>query len=335
MMRYSVHIPTAASGLAHPVPFADVDEILQIIAVAEQLGYDGVWGNYHVTTQAYVREVWPSPPDYFDTTVVLATAAGRTARIELGTALLIPAFYQVPVLAKLAATLDRVSHGRFKLGVGLGAYREEFEAIWPRASATARRGVWLDEALEALRMLFDDGHATYRGEYVQFVNVDCYPRPVQNPFPLYVGGHNLQAIERAARWGQGWLPGWQPIDEMSRRIQLLRARTLAYGRPEHSVEVAPQLSVTIDETDFAAERRYWGSGLVRHRQSLDYTRRDLDQQVAANLIGSPATIRQKVADLEGIGVNHCCALWFSTDTVAEMISQMEWFAGEVMGAGKQ
>ncbi len=331
-MRFSVHIPTAAAGLAHPIPFATVDDLLQIAVSAERWGYTGVWGNYHVTTQAYVRERWADPPWYFDTTVVLAAIAATTTHLELGTALLLPAFYQLPVLAKLVATLDHVSHGRFRLGVGIGAYREEFEAIWPDRRG-ANRGVWLDESLAGLRTLFEERRATFEGRYVHFVDVECYPRPEQDPFPIYVGGHNLQAIERAARFGQGWLPGWQPLPEMAQRVQLLRERLAALGRPADAVEVAPQLSVTIDRTDTAAEQRYWDSGLVQHRSSLAYTGRDLSQQVDANLIGSPATIRQRVADLAGIGVDHCCALWFSTNTVDEMLRQMEWFAAEVIGNG--
>ena len=328
-MRFSVHLPTAAAGLAHPVPFATLDDIWQIAHAAERLRFHGVWGNYHVTTQAYVRELWAQPPDYFDTTIVLASIASRTERIALGTALLLPAFYQLPVLAKLVATLDRASHGRFRLGVGIGAYREEFEKLWPHL-AGVNRGLWLDESLAGLRTLLDTGRGSFDGRYVKFGEIESFPRPVQDPLPIYVGGHNLQAIERAARWGQGWLPGWQPLPEMARRIQLLHEQLAANGRPPDAVEVAPQLSVTIDDTDAGAEQRYWQSGLVQHRMSLSYTRRDLSQQVSANLIGTPATIRQKIADLAGIGVDHCCALWFSTATVAEMLEQMEWFSAEVI-----
>jgi alkanesulfonate monooxygenase SsuD/methylene tetrahydromethanopterin reductase-like flavin-dependent oxidoreductase (luciferase family) len=126
------------------------------------------------------------------------------------------------------------------------------------------------------------------------------------------------------------LPGWQPQAELRRRIEYLRAQLQAAGRPTDAVEVAPQLSVTIAATDAEAERRYSESGLVQHRQSLAYTGRDPRDQVRANLIGSPSTIRDRVADLEGIGVDHCCALWFSTTTVEEMLDQMEWFARDVI-----
>jgi probable F420-dependent oxidoreductase len=328
-VKFSVHIPTAAEGLAHPIPFVDIHDFARIGRLAEELGYDGIWGNYHVTTQEYVRDGSTQPPSYFDTLVVLASLAVQTKRLHLGTALLLPTMQPIPVLAKQAATLDQLSDGRMRLGLGVGAYREEFEAVWPGRHGV-NRGTWLDEALEALGTLFRERSASFAGEFVQFEKVESYPKPLQAPLPLFVGGHNLRAIERAARWGHGWLPGWQPFDEMARRISYLHDRLATEGRHKGDVEVAPQLSVTVATSDGAAEEQYWRSGLVRHRQSLAYTGRDLARQAEANLIGSPSTIRDKVRALSAIGVDHCCALWFSTATLQEMLDQMQWFAQEVI-----
>jgi alkanesulfonate monooxygenase SsuD/methylene tetrahydromethanopterin reductase-like flavin-dependent oxidoreductase (luciferase family) len=72
------------------------------------------------------------------------------------------------------------------------------------------------------------------------------------------------------------------------------------------------------------------SGLAAHRRSLAYTGRDLTQQVVANLVGSPDVILEKIAKLAAIGVDHCSALMFPVNSVAEMDEQVEWFATEVM-----
>lgn len=327
-MRFSVHIPTAAEGLAHPVPFAGAEDIVRCAVAAEKWGFDGVWGNDHQTTQRYVREKYAVPPSYFDILISLSFVAAATSRIHLGTALLIPAMRVVPVVAKQAATLDVFSRGRLRLGVGVGAYREELEAVRPE-SGNVHRGRLLEEAIQGLRSLFEDPEASLEGRYVKFSGVRSYPKPVQRPMPLYVGGHDVNAVERAARWGQGWLPGWQPLPEMARRIALLREREAAYERAGE-VEVAPQLSVTIGRTHEAAEAAYWKSGIVQHRLSLSYTGRDLSKQVEVNLIGDPDEIGEKVARYERIGVQHCCALWFSTSTIEEMLDQMQWFAEAVI-----
>ncbi|MFM8556942.1 MAG: hypothetical protein ACKODG_12320, partial [Betaproteobacteria bacterium] len=76
--------------------------------------------------------------------------------------------------------------------------------------------------------------------------------------------------------------------------------------------------------------RYMASRLVAHRKSLAYTGRDLSQQVTCNLIGSPETVAAKLQALAEMGVDHCCALMFPTETVAEFEEQVAWFA-EVAG----
>lgn len=328
-MKFSVHVPTGAEGLAYPIRFAAPEDIVRVAVAAEELDFDGVWGNDHLTTQQYVRETWDEPPRYYDVLISLSFIAAATETISIGPALLIPAMRFVPALAKELATLDQMSGGRLRVGVGIGAYREEFEAVRPRA-AKSHRGNWLDEALDALSKLFTERVASYDGAYIQFMEVESFPKPLQDPLPFYVGGHGYRAIERAARVGQGWLPGWQPLPEMQRRIETLRDKLDDAGRPRDAVEVAPQLSVTLGKTHEAAEDLYWRSQLTRHRASLAYTGRDLTQQIEANLIGTPEEVVERVAALAAIGVDHCCALWFLGDTVDEMLEQMTWFAEEVI-----
>ena len=79
-----------------------------------------------------------------------------------------------------------------------------------------------------------------------------------------------------------------------------------------------------------AEKRYMESGLVHHRKSLAYTGRDLSKQMVANLVGSPDLIKEKVAGLKAIGVDHACALMIPADSMAEFEDQVEWFAKTVL-----
>ena len=129
------------------------------------------------------------------------------------------------------------------------------------------------------------------------------------------------------RWvGSGWLPGWRPWPELGERIKFLKDRAVELGRDPSEIEVAPQFSVTIVKTAEEAERRYMASGLVAHRKSLAYTGRDLSRQVAANLIGSPDMICEKIAGLAAIGVDHACALMIPADSISEFEEQVQWFA---------
>lgn len=330
-MKFSICLPTGFEGVMHPVPFVRPEDFVRLGQIAERLGYDSAWGNDHITTQRYVRDLFPGrPPSFYEVLITLTAVAGATTRLRVGTALLVLPMREPVYLAKQVATLDQLTGGRFILGVGLGAYREEFEAWGPRLRH-ARRGEMMGEGLEALHRLLTEPSASFAGRFYAFEGVELFPKPRQSPFPLWVGGHNLDAVERAARWGRGWLPGWRPLEELRERIVCLRARAEALGRDPREIEIAPQFSVTLARTAEEAERRYMASGLVAHRRSLAYTGRDLGRQVEANLVGSPEQVREKIGKLAAIGVEHCCALMFPADTVEEMLEQMQWFAETAIG----
>ncbi|ABD09097.1 luciferase-like [Rhodopseudomonas palustris HaA2] len=330
-MKFSVCLSTGFEGVMYPIPFAGPEDFIAQAQLCERLGYDSVWGNDHITTQNYVRELFPGkPPNFYEPLIVLAAIAGATKTIKLGTALTVLPMRDPVYLAKQAISLDQMSNGRFIMAVGLGAYREEFLAWGGSRAAKARRGDMMDEGLLALDMLFNEPSASHEGAYYSFKDVEMFPKSKVQPFPLYIGGHNLEAIERAARYGQGWLPGWRPLTEMEQRIKDLKARAAELGRDPASIEIAPQFSCTIAKTMEEAEKRYMESGLVAHRVSLAYTGRDLSHQVIANLVGSPDVILEKIEKLRAIGIQHCSALMFPADTVEEMNEQIEWFGTEVM-----
>ncbi|MBI5129394.1 MAG: LLM class flavin-dependent oxidoreductase [Rhodopseudomonas palustris] len=330
-MKFSVCLSTGFEGVMYPIPFAGPEDFIAQAQLCERLGYDSVWGNDHITTQNYVRDLFPGkPPNFYEPLIVLAAIAGATKTIKLGTALTVLPMRDPVYLAKQAISLDQMSNGRFIMAVGLGAYREEFLAWGGSRAAKARRGDMMDEGLLALDMLFNQPSASHEGAYYSFKDVEMFPKSRAQPFPLYIGGHNLEAIERAARYGQGWLPGWRPLTEMEQRIKDLKARAAELGRDPASIEIAPQFSCTIAKTMEEAEKRYMESGLVAHRVSLAYTGRDLSHQVVANLVGSPDVILEKIEKLRAIGIQHCSALMFPADTVAEMNEQIEWFGTEVM-----
>lgn len=329
-MKFSICLSTGFEGVMYPIPFAQPEDFVAQARLCERCGYDSVWGNDHVTTQQYVHDLHgDAAPSFYEPLITLTMCAQATERIRLGTALLVMPMREPVMLAKQVATLDRLSGGRFILGVGLGAYREEFTSLSPRLKS-ARRGDMLDEGIEAFLKLLTESVASHNGRYYAFDGIELFPKPLQAPYPLWIGGHNMAMVERAAKYGQGWLGGWRPHGELEERIGTLKDRCEALGRPRDAVEIAPQFSMLLAKTDEEAEAQYMASGLVAHRKSLAYTGRDLSQQVTANLVGSPDTVLKKIAHLKSIGVDHCCALMIPVDTVSEMNDQIEWFAGEVM-----
>ena len=315
-VKFSVALHTAYEGLGYPIGFtADPATFVRLAQAAESLGYDAVWANDHLLTPRFLRDGAHGPPHFYEPLITLAHVAAVTKRVRLGTAVLALPLRDPRLLAKQAATLDALTGGRLMLGVGLGAYAEELAEAHPER-ARRGRGAIFDEQLAALRGQLDRG--------------DRAPTPVQRPIPVYVGGHGTRAVERAARHGQGWIPGWQPIAVLRERVVLLRARLAHAGRDARAVEVAPELSATIATRHEDAVRRYETSRFVRHRISRDRTGRDGGLMTAANLVGSPDAIRERVAALADAGVDHCAALAFPAETIAELLEQWDQFAREVV-----
>ncbi len=163
-MRVSVGFPTAMEGLTYPIPFSEPEALLRIARHAEALGYHSIWGNDHMTTQAYVRAEFGRAPRFWEPLVTYAWLAGQTTSLRFGTGILVlPMRKDIVVTAKQIATLDQLSGGRLELGVGVGAYREEFEALAP--DARGHRGDMVVEGVAALLTLFEAERASFRGAY--------------------------------------------------------------------------------------------------------------------------------------------------------------------------
>ena len=329
-MEIGIQLPTGREGLSLPTPFFGGSDFVPMAQLAERLGYDSIWGNDHYAPQDYVRSASASLPNFWDVLVVLAAAAAGTRRIRLGTAVLVLPMREVVTTAKQVATLDQLSGGRLLLGVGVGAYREEFAAARPELLGT-NRGAMLEEGLELLHGLFTRNGVTHRGRHYHVEALDLLPKPRQEPFPILVGGHQAKGIERAIRLGQGWLPGWRPFPELREWIGRLRDAAAEAGRDPASLIVAPQLSCVVGRTQEEAERLYAESPMVRHRVSLAYTGRDPTLAMRHNLIGSPDVILEKLEELQSFGVDHLAAMTFCVNSPAEMSEQVHFFAEAVLG----
>ena len=329
-MKFSVCLATGYEGLAYPIPFCEPQDLVRLGKLCEDLGFDGVWGNDHITTQDYVRKLYAQPPNFYDVLITMAMIAQATTTLRVGTALLVMPMREPVYLAKQVATIDQMSGGRFVMAIGLGAYREEFEAWAGNRYPGARRGEMLDEGIAAFNTLISDKVASHDGKYYSFKDLELFPKPKQKPFPLYIGGHNMASIERAASVGQGWLPGWRPFHEIAERIQLLRKRASELGRDPKQIEIAPQFSLLLGKTMEEAEKTYMNSGLVAHRVSLAYTGRDPMHQVTANLVGTPQSVVEKIHTLKEMGVDHCAAMVVAVNSHNEYIEQVQWFSEEVM-----
>jgi probable F420-dependent oxidoreductase len=330
-LRFGVHIPTCIEGMMYPVPFAKPADILPTALLCERLGYDSVWGNDHMTTQRYVQREFAEPPNYYEPLVTFTYVAARTTRLRFGTGIIVLPMRHMAVLAKQAATLDQLSGGRLTLGVGTGAYREEYEALFPDAK-DIHRGTYVDEGMRALRLLFTERRATCRGRYVKFEEVECFPKPAQDPFPIYAGGNHPEVRRRAGEYGDGWLPAVLSPEEIARGIEDVHRAAAKAGRDGARIDIAPQFAVSIGRTHQEAHARFRASQLYKHLESLRATtlREQTGGYEQRNLIGSPEEICERVRVYQRAGVTMFPAMLFVANTVPEMQEAIELFGREVL-----
>ena len=332
-MRFGVALPTAYEGLIFPPPFGSRDAITRIALEAERLGYDSVMPNDHFATQRYVRDLVDSPPNYYDPFVSLGYVAALTQRIRLITGVAVLPLRDPPSVAKMAATLDRLSLGRLVLGVGIGAYREEYTSLRPER-AMIPRGDLLEEGIRALRVLFEEENSSFTGRFWAFKDVQMYPKPLQKPLPILIGGNADAHLERAAELGHGWLPAVLSPEELADGVRRLGAAAARHGRPLDEFEIAPQLTVSMGTSREAAVERFRASHAHRHLVSLRAStlKGQRGGYESRNLIGTPAQIAARVREYEAAGATTLPGLIFAVDTVEEFLEAMRVFRQEVVTA---
>jgi probable F420-dependent oxidoreductase len=330
-MKFGVHIPTCIEGMMYPVPFARPADILPTARLCEALGFDSVWGNDHMTTQRYVQREFAEPPNFFEPLVTFSYCAAQTTRLRFATGIIVLPMRNMPVLAKQVATLDQLSGGRVILGVGTGAYREEYEALFPDARGV-RRGTIVDEGMQALRLLFTERRATFRGRTVHFEDVECFPKPAQSPIPIYAGGNHPEVRRRAGQYAQGWMPAVLSPDELQRGVDDVHRAAAAAGREGATIDIAPQFAVSIGRNHEEAVRRFQASQLFKHLESLKGS--TLREQTGGfeqrNLIGSPAGISERIRVYERAGATTMAGMLFVANSVSEMRESIELFGREVL-----
>lgn len=331
-MRVSAGLPTGMEGLTYPIPFSTPATLLRVALHAEKLGFDSVWGNDHMTTQHYVREEFPTPPRFWEPLVTYAWLAAQTTTLKFGTGILVlPMRQDIVVVAKQLVTLDHVSNGRLEVGVGVGAYREEFDALHP--GEKLMRGEIVDEGVEALRKLLDNRVATFEGKFYKYSDVELAPKPLQKRLPLYIGGNNANQLRRTVQWGDGWLPAGVHVDRMRQDVKTLHEMADKAGRDPKSIEVAPQYIVHLGKTREAAIERFQQTQMCKHLDSLKKS--TLKEQGAIqhhdiNLIGTPEQVIERAHAYAKAGVTHLLGLYFAANSVDELCDQMEWFSKDVM-----
>jgi len=237
-------------------------EILTAAATtAERVGFSTLWTGEHIVFVEKIESAYPyarettAPPVPTDLPILspfvaLGYAAALTKTIRLATGVCLVPEYNPLLLAKLAASLDFVSGGRFLFGMGIGWMKEEFEALgipWERRAARGR------EAVAAMRRLWEDSVSSYSGEFFSFAGARAFPKPARR-IPILMGGQTEAALRRAASYADGWCGFNLTPGETAEKVRELDRLLAEKGRSRSGFEILMSPVVTLGPDSIGAYR---------------------------------------------------------------------------------
>lgn len=221
----------------------DPAAIRDFAQTVEGLGFTHVFAYDHVLGANPDRPGgWRGPYTYqnpfYEPFLLFTYMAAHTQKLSFLTGILILPQRETALVAKQAATLDVLSGGRLRLGVGIGWNEVEYLALNQNFHTRGRR---IEEQVEVLRLLWTRPLVTYQGRWHNIPDAGLNPLPVQQPIPVWFGGYVDAALERVARLGDGWLPGASTAEAARPSLDKLDEHLAAAGRSRAEIGLEPRL----------------------------------------------------------------------------------------------
>ena len=257
-MRIGVVFPQTELG-------GDAGAVRAYAQRAEELGFTHVLAYDHVVgADPAVHSGWDGPYDVhttFHEPMVLYGYLAAVTSMELVTGIIILPQRQTMLAAKQAAEVDLLTSGKFRLGVGIGWNRVEYEALGQDFSTRGKR---LEEQITLLRRLWTEQSVTFSGTFDQITGAGLAPLPVQRPIPVWVGAQSPPAYRRAGRLADGWFPQMAPGPHLEAARRIVTEAAAQAGRDPASLGMEGRLRWQQDQDSLAAAIRQWQDAGATH-----------------------------------------------------------------------
>ena len=273
-------------GISDPVEAYET--MTRVAQEAEALGFDSIWlyDHFHTVptpTQEVTFECWTST----------AALARDTKRVRIGQMVTCNGYRNPALLAKMASTVDALSHGRLDFGIGAGWYEEEFHAYGYAYPETRERLERLREAVQVILAMWTQDEANFEGKYYQVRGAINQPKGVQKPhIPLLIGGGGEKVTLRlVAQYADACNVGGG-IANIKHKLAVLKQHCDELGRDYNTI----RRTTLVDDCAIAeTEEEAIAKLTPAQRNNLDSLRQ-------SELIGTPAMIRQRLAEYEEAGI---------------------------------
>jgi F420-dependent oxidoreductase-like protein len=267
-------------------PIEAYEAMTRVAQTADELGFESAWlvDHFHTIPQ-------PSQEVTFECWTTTAALARDTSRIRIGQMVTCNGYRNPALLAKMASTVDVLSHGRLNFGIGAGWYEHEYRAYGYDYPAAPDRLRLLREAVQVILALWMEDAAAFEGQYYQVQGAINQPKGVQKPhIPLLIGGGGEQVtLKLVAQYADACNIGGD-LPTIERKFGVLKQHCTAVGRDYASIHRTVTGFCSIGETDEQAWAKVPEAYVGRLGNRM------------YSLIGSPTTIRKGLADLEAVGV---------------------------------
>jgi len=273
-------------GITDPVEAYET--MTRVAQEAEALGYDSIWlfDHFHtvpVPTQEVTFECWTST----------AALARDTKRVRIGQMVTCNGYRNPALMAKMASTVDILSHGRLDFGIGAGWYEHEYRAYGYGYPGAPERLRYLREAVQLILAMWTQDEAVFEGKYYHVHGAINQPKGVQKPhIPLLIGGGGEQVtLKLVAQYGDACNIGHLDNEGLERKFSILKKHCEDIGRDYNSIKRTVLFNCAIAETDKEAMAktgpyaRNIPSGRIREQA----------------LAGTPETIRRRLKEIEQAG----------------------------------
>ncbi|HEX7734130.1 MAG TPA: LLM class F420-dependent oxidoreductase [Ktedonobacteraceae bacterium] len=261
------------------------EAMTRVAQTAEEAGFDSVWlvDHFHTIPK-------PSQEITFECWTSTAALARDTKRIRLGQLTTCNGYRNPALLAKMASTVDVLSHGRLNFGIGAGWFEHEYRAYGYDYPDTPTRLRLLREAVQVILAMWTQEEAVFEGKYYQVRGAINQPKGVQKPhIPLLIAGSGEQVtLKLVAQYGDACNIGGD-LPAIQHKLAVLKQHCETVGRDYDSIHRTMTVMCAVAETDEEAWARF-PEGLRGRQVAL------------GALVGSPATIRARLAELEEAGI---------------------------------
>ena len=272
-------------------PVEKYETMTRVAKEAERLDYDSIWLYDHFHTVPV-----PTIETTFECWTSTAALARDTQRIKVGQIVTCNGYRNPALLAKMASTVDVMSHGRLIFGIGAGWYEHEYSAYGYGYPETRERMRRLSEGVRVIRTMWDQERAEFEGEYYQLKGAINEPKGVQKPhIPMLIGGSGEQVtLKLVAKYGDACNIGGLDPANYRHKFEVLRQHCEAVGRNYDEIERTAVVTVGYAANDAEADAL---SKPTRGSATLEEVKR-------GNLIGDSALIIEGLKRIEEAGVQH-------------------------------